>query len=133
MFAHNTPTRTRGLRFNSASVRPRYEHLDANWVVTLRAGYNTELGHLGAQASWTEASLVLVEAILVDIESGEDLAREISWPEPLTYDGPERDDEPEPLWENNMVDLLPGQEISCRVKDLKGRKASRKSLYDWEI
>lgn len=45
-------------------------------------------------------------------------------------DGTERDDEPELLWEDNMVDLLPGQEISCRVKDLKGREVSGRFLYD---
>lgn len=48
-------------------------------------------------------------------------------------DGTERDDEPEPLWEDNMVDLLPGQEISCRVKGLKGKNVSGRFLYDWEI
>lgn len=54
-------------------------------MVTLRAGYNTELRHLGAQTSWIEDSLVLVEASLVDIESGDVLAREINWPESFRY------------------------------------------------
>ncbi|KAM6484874.1 glycoside hydrolase superfamily [Trichoderma sp. SZMC 28011] len=157
------------------STWTQLEPLDASRVVTLRAGYNTELGDLGAQASWTEDSLVLLEASLVDIDSGEVLAREINWPEPFRYlvwpqdtkltirvedeqggvwenkvtivsnqplkgvwleaiyDGTERDDEPEPLWEDNMVDLLPGQEISCRVKGLNGREVSARFLYDWEI
>ncbi|KAL7946925.1 glycoside hydrolase superfamily [Trichoderma barbatum] len=187
IFAHNTSNQ----HVVCALILQAY-HLDtgawtqlspseASRVVTLRAGYNTELGQLGAQASWTEDTLILLEASLVDIDSGVILAREINWPEPfrylvwpedtklnirveeivgqregegqtwenkvtivsnqalkgvwleVIYDGAETDDEPEPLWEDNMVDLLPGQEISFRVKGLRGREVTGRFLYDWEI
>jgi len=156
---------------------------DASRAVTLRAGYNSELGALTSQASWTEDTLVVLEATLVDTNSRKVLARSVDWPEPFrylywpddtqlsilveklaelegedsekdswedrvkvvanqplkgvwlepTYDGSEKDDDPEPVWEDNMVDLMPGDELSFRVKGLRGRKVGARFLADWEV
>ncbi|PKS06037.1 hypothetical protein jhhlp_007871 [Lomentospora prolificans] len=54
------------------------------------------------------------------------------WLEPV-YDGTEKDEDPEPLWEDNMVDLVPGSERNLRVKGLKGRKVKARFLADWEV
>ena len=54
------------------------------------------------------------------------------WLEPV-YDGQEKDDDREPLWDDNMIDLMPGQEIAIGVKGLRGRKVSARFLADWEI
>ncbi|KAJ9136624.1 Beta-mannosidase-like protein [Pleurostoma richardsiae] len=54
------------------------------------------------------------------------------WLEPV-YDGTEKDDDPEPLWEDNMCDLLPDEKITVRVKGLKGRKLGARFLGDWEV
>ena len=54
------------------------------------------------------------------------------WLEPV-YDGSEKDDDPEPLWEDNMVDLMPDSELSFRVKGLKGRQVGARFLADWEV
>ncbi|PSN71484.1 glycoside hydrolase, partial [Corynespora cassiicola Philippines] len=51
------------------------------------------------------------------------------WLEPV-YDGTEKDDDTEPLWEDNMLDLMPGQELSVRVNGLRGRKVKARFMYD---
>lgn len=52
------------------------------------------------------------------------------WLEPI-YDSTEKDDDREPLWDDNMVDLMPGKAMHLKVSGLKGRKVS--ALYDWEV
>lgn len=36
-------------------------------------------------------------------------------------------------WEDNLLDLLPGEEISVKVKGLDGREVLAKWLNDWEL
>lgn len=158
---------------------------DAEREVTLNAGYNTELGALKPHSTWTEESLIILSATLIDPSTKETLARIVDWPEPYrylnwpldtkvdvsvtttesrpnaasdadgvvyedrvvaranhpvkglwlepVYDGKETEDEPEPLWNDNMFDLLPGEEISVFVKGLRGRKVKARFLGDWEV
>lgn len=145
-------------------------------AVSLKAGRNTEIRTLESVPSWTEDTLVVLEATLVS-GSGKELARFVDWPEPYrylywptgtklsvtvtdaaensegwesivtvsseqalkgvwlepVYDGSEKEEDPEPLWEDNMVDLLPGSERALRVKGLKGRKVHGRFLADWEV
>lgn len=54
------------------------------------------------------------------------------WLEPK-YDGTERDDDREPVWEDNMLDLMPGEKITVGVKGLKGRGVKARFLGDWEV
>lgn len=158
---------------------------DAEREVTLSAGHNTELGELLAPSSWTEESLIILSATLLDVSTKEPLARIVDWPEPFryliwpldtkvnisvttnegtsnignqsegiaygdvvrvttnhpvkglwlepVYDGKETEAEPEPLWNDNMLDVLPGEEISVLVKGLRGRRISARFLGDWEV
>lgn len=154
---------------------------DARRKVTLTAGYNTELGTLEPQPSWTEESLIILEASLLDAATQKPLARVVNWPEPFrylhwpadtkvtvlvenadantvvediefedivtvvanhavkgvwlepVYDGTEKETEPEPLWQDNMLDLMPGQEIKILVKGLRSRPVKAKFLGDWEL
>ena len=54
------------------------------------------------------------------------------WLEPI-YDGKEVDTDQEPLWEDNMLDILPNREVRVRVSGLKGRKVSARFYADWEV
>ncbi|CAK7205393.1 hypothetical protein SEUCBS139899_008164 [Sporothrix eucalyptigena] len=54
------------------------------------------------------------------------------WLEPV-YDGTETDDSYEPVWEDNMIDLMPGQSITVGVNGLNGRGVKGRFLADWEI
>ncbi|KEF60400.1 uncharacterized protein A1O9_01960 [Exophiala aquamarina CBS 119918] len=54
------------------------------------------------------------------------------WMEPM-YDGTESEDEPEPLWTDNMFDLLPGEEMKVKVRGLRGRNVKVRFLADWEV
>ncbi|KIW42675.1 uncharacterized protein PV06_06201 [Exophiala oligosperma] len=54
------------------------------------------------------------------------------WLEP-EYDGTEDESEPEPLWDDNMLDLMPGQEVKVLVKGLRGRPVKVRFLGDWEL
>ncbi|KAL4937123.1 glycoside hydrolase superfamily [Aspergillus oleicola] len=49
------------------------------------------------------------------------------------YDGNETEDEPEPLWEDNMLDLMPAEKITVGVKGLRGRQIKVRFLGDWEL
>ncbi|SPO01822.1 related to beta-mannosidase [Cephalotrichum gorgonifer] len=49
------------------------------------------------------------------------------------YNGTEGVGDPEPLWEDNMVDLMPGQERRMGVRGLKGRGVHGRFLADWEV
>lgn len=184
VFAHNTTAKEKG----STLVMRAYDFFNGSWTdlrseaersVTLLAGRNNEIAKLGRQSTWTEESLIILEASLVDPTSGEVLARYVDWPEPYRYlnwpkdtgiavsveslnplstgdeaweskvtvtssqplkgvwleplyDGAEKDDDPEPLWDDNMFDLMPGMEISVMVNGLRGRKVHARFLYDWE-
>lgn len=180
VFAHNTTTHERRLSL----ILRAYDFQKGKWTdlgkkserdVVLGAGKNTELGKLDKQDAWTEESLIILEALLVNTKSGDVLARYVDWPEPYrylnwpkdtsisikvssnassewenkitvvsaqplkgvwlepVYDGSEEDNEPEPLWEDNMFDLMPGREISVGVRGLKGRKVQARFMYDWEV
>ena len=192
LFAHNTTTKDvvtilalKAYDFHTGKWTTFDDPDSAHREVTLRAGYNTELGELKKQSSWTEASLIMLSATLIDKSTNEPLAGIIDWPEPFryliwpvdtkvdvsvvslegesskkvgddglvfenkvtvranqpvkgvwlepVYDGKETEDEPEPLWNDNMFDLLPGEELSVLVKGLKGRQVKVKFLGDWEV
>jgi beta-mannosidase len=134
----------------------------AKQEVILQAGYNTELGSVEMPERVGEESLVILAARLVN-EKGEVEARIVNWPEPfrylswhentsvsvsvkeaevrvkanypvkgcLLYVGYEDGEDAE--WDDNMLDLMPGEELSVKVKDLNGRKALAKWLNDWEL
>ncbi|KIW98715.1 uncharacterized protein Z519_00377 [Cladophialophora bantiana CBS 173.52] len=189
LFAHNTTSdevkctlEMRAYDLHSGKA------VDLNWAgvsseVILSAGYNTELGSLKPHASWTEESLIILDASLIDPSSKKVLARFTDWPEPYrylrwptdtrvtvsvqsvkndktntdndthfenlvtitanqplkgcwlepVYDGNEKEDEPEPLWDDNMFDILPGQEVEVGVNGLRGRKVNVRFLADWEV
>lgn len=153
--------------------------------LTLGSNQNTELASW-KDPSWTEDSLIVLEARLVSTAAGKPetiLARVMDWPEPYrylwwpddtrvavsvrqgaggvrddnlswehtvtvssnhpvkgvwlepVYDGQESQQEPEPLWEDNMFDLMPGLDnaVSVGVNGLRGRKVQARFLADWEI
>jgi beta-mannosidase len=54
------------------------------------------------------------------------------WLEPV-YDGKETDEEKEPIWEDNMFDLMPETAIKVGVKGLRGRGVKGRWLCDWEM
>jgi len=187
IFAHNSTAdkvrcelRLKAYDFDSGRSA---ELNDVKSEVTLSAGYSSELLEVKPHASWTERSLIILQATLIDLVSGNALARFIDWPEPYRYlvwpadtevavcveplgtasrcsdpdveyddqvtvvanqpikgcwlepiyDGTEREDEPEPLWNDNMFDLLPGETIKVKVKGLRGRKVKARFLADWEV
>ncbi|KAK5044361.1 hypothetical protein LTR84_011311 [Exophiala bonariae] len=191
IFAHNTTAKDvkailvlRAYDFHIGAWTD-LQGVDAEREVTLTAGYNTELGKLTAPSSWTEESLIILAATLLDMTTKEPLARIVDWPEPFryltwpldtrvnisvakieglsstgdqsesisyhdvvrvttnhpikglwlepVYDAKETEDEPEPLWNDNMFDLLPGEEISVYVKGLRGRQINARFLGDWEV
>jgi beta-mannosidase len=54
------------------------------------------------------------------------------WIEPQ-YDGTEKETEAEPLWDDNMIDLMPGVKAFLQVNGLRGRGIRTRFLYDWEM
>lgn len=147
---------------------------DEKRTVKLNACYNTELCNMPAHDSWTDSSLILLEATLLNPNSNEILARFISWPEPYrylqwpqdtkvaittskstgewentvavtanypikglwlepVYDGKETDEEKEPVWEDNMFDLMPETDVKVGVNGLRGRGVKARFLCDWEL
>jgi beta-mannosidase len=54
------------------------------------------------------------------------------WVEPV-YNGTEADDEMDPLWSDNMIDLIAGEEVTLLAKGLKGRDVNARFLADWEV
>jgi len=36
-------------------------------------------------------------------------------------------------WEDNMLDLMPGETLSVGIKGLNGREIKRQFLNDWEL
>ncbi|KAH8888054.1 family 2 glycosyl hydrolase [Thozetella sp. PMI_491] len=144
--------------------------------VSLKPGQTTELTTLPSHESWSNDSLILLEATLIG-PNGKKLARYVDWPEPYRYlywpestklsiteqailgdaEGydtlvtvsateplkgvwleavcgvSDKDQDSDPLWEDNMLDLMPKQDIQVRVKGLKGRSVSARFLCDWEL
>ena len=49
------------------------------------------------------------------------------------WDETEEEEEPEPLWEDNMFDLMPDSPITVGVKGLRGRTVVARFLGDWEL
>ncbi|KAL6690511.1 glycoside hydrolase superfamily [Trichoderma pleuroticola] len=179
VFAHNTNPKEVECRLHLQAFdfqgSGRWAALDwEDKQVTLNAGYNTELGTVTPHSSWTEESLIILEASLVDDLSGSILARFVNWPEPYrylqwpadtevsvsvedgdtdfehrvtvvanhpvkgcwlepVYDGMETIDSREPLWEDNMFDLMPGHGITVGVNGLNGRTVRSRFLGDWEL
>ncbi|EXJ81605.1 hypothetical protein A1O1_07670 [Capronia coronata CBS 617.96] len=193
VFAHNTTAQ----EVQCALQLKAYDFYTGAWTevnlegiaseAVLLAGQNTELGAVSPHPSWTEDSLIILEASLLDTTTGKVLARFVDWPEPYryllwpadttvtisvegvagnqnsgaaadgdddqfehlvtvvanrpvkgcwlepVYDGTETEDEPEPFWEDNMFDLLPGQEFKVGVNGLRGRKVKARFLGDWEV
>lgn len=103
----------------------------------------------------------VIAAYLIS-SKGEEVARYISWPEPLKYAKFSKDpkieievfddnvrvsastpvkalilavdgaDGENAVWDDNCIDLVPEEEITIRVKGLNGRKINTRWLYDWE-
>lgn len=191
IFAHNTTTKDvkailelKAYDFHIGAWTDLQEG-DAEREVNLDAGYNTELGELKAPPAWTEESLIILSATVLDVSTKGPLARIVDWPEPFryliwpldtkvnisvariedtsstgdaserlgyedvvrvttnhpvkglwlepVYDGKETEEEPEPLWNDNMFDMLPGEEVSVLVKGLRGRQVNARFLGDWEV
>lgn len=42
-------------------------------------------------------------------------------------------DSVEPTWDENMLDLLPGEKLAVRVKERRGRDVKARFLNDWEL
>jgi beta-mannosidase len=104
----------------------------------------------------------VVVAYVDDAKSGERLARWISWPEPLKFvrfkkdlevtvevegdavvlksNGPVKgvvvsvpiEEGDDAVFDDNFVDLVPGEEIRLGVKGLNGRGVQKRFLCDWE-
>ncbi len=112
---------------------------------------STELGSIEVPGL-TEESLVIVSATLGDGE-----ARLVNWPEPFRYLSWHKDTKVKlevgdevvsvsanhPVkglllegegaeWDDNMVDLMPGEVLKIRVKGLKG-EVKTQFLNDWEL
>ena len=200
VFAHNTTTSDRSCEL----LIQTYDLQTQVWLdldkqhesheVTLLRGRNTELVELNRQESWTEESLIIVVAKLVQKHpTSRTLARIVNWPEPFRYlswpattkvdikvhhatedlkeskvdtdvlailsqrdinwkdfvsvttnypvkglwlepiyDGLETHDDTEPLWEDNMLDLMPGETLRIGVHGLRGRGVKARFLNDWE-
>jgi beta-mannosidase len=58
---------------------------DAKQTFTLRPNCSTELCTLKSSADIKEASYVILSATLHDIQTGEEIAQKVSWPEPYRY------------------------------------------------
>jgi beta-mannosidase len=129
--------------------------------VTLAPNRTTELTEFDIPAA-EDTALV---AYLKDANSGEVLARWVSWPEPLKYlrfkkdlrvdikvleNGnaviltanapakgvvlavPEEDGD-DAIWDDNFIDMVPGEEVRVKVEGLNGRKVKARFLCDWEV
>jgi beta-mannosidase len=127
--------------------------------VELKENQSTECGRLVIP----NAPQTVVAATLLS-PTGENLARWISWPEPLkflrfhpklavsasisssgeevvlTTNAPAKgvtlqvpvEEGEDAIWEDNFLDLVPGEEIVVGVKGLEGRKVEVRWLCDWE-
>ena len=110
----------------------------------------------------TEDSYLVLAAFLIDVNTGKEIARKVSWPEPYRYldvpnekievkvDGDkvtvingsapvkglllyaDEKDGEEPDWLDNMFDLMPGEQIEVEAKGLGGRNVIVKHLMSLE-
>jgi beta-mannosidase len=127
--------------------------------LTLKPNRTTEIKRIDIPA----ADTTVIVAYLDNVETGERLARWVSWPEPLKFlqfskkltvsarvEGEaiflsascpakgvvvsvpieEGDDA---VFDDNFIDLVPGEEIRVGVKGLKGRQVQSRFLCDWEL
>lgn len=196
IFGHNMTSQDR----TCTMIIKAYDFATGSWTpleeerqVTLKAGYNTEITTISPLSTWTDESLIILQASLVDSTSKKLLARHVDWPEPYRYlywpqdtkvdvaierqssqsvpgskeegdlldcsmsnnweefvtltsnypikgcwlepkyDGSEKRDDMEPLWEDNMLDLMPGEALRVGVNGLRGRDVKIRFLYDWEL
>lgn len=128
--------------------------------VELSANQNTELGKV--KPNMTEESLIVLSSTLLN-EKGEAEARLVNWPEPFRYlqwhtdtkvsikvhqnsvdittNYPVKgcllyvdyEDGEDATWEDNMLDLMPGETLSVKVWGLEGREVKTRFLNDWEL
>lgn len=127
--------------------------------LTLLANRSTELSRIDIpNAEWT-----VIVAYLEDTKTGAQLARWVSWPEPLKYlrfrpdvevttkvhgdrvvlgtNAPVKgvvlevplEEGADAKWEDNFIDLVPGEEVTVGVKGLNGRTVKARWLCDWEL
>jgi len=126
--------------------------------VRLPSNRSTEI----ARIDIPEADTTVVVAYLEDAGTSELLARWVSWPEPLKFvrfrpdlevatrvvedkvlvsaNSPAKgvmlsvpvEEGEDAAWEDNFVDLVPGEEVSIGVKGLDGRTITTRWLCDWE-
>jgi beta-mannosidase len=125
--------------------------------VTLLPNKTTELGEIEVP-NLTEDSLIITSATLV---GSAPLARTVNWPEPFRYLNWHKDTkvkvevigenvevsanypvkglllsvdgDEEVEWEDNMLDLMPGETLGVGIKGLNGREIKRQFLNDWEL
>jgi beta-mannosidase len=126
--------------------------------VQLRENGTTEIGSLAIP----EAGKTAVVAYIEDSKTGELLARWVDWPEPLKFvqfkkgvevkievgegevrisaDAPVKgvvlsvdiEEGEDAVWEDNFVDLVPGEMVKIKVEGVRGRKVKARWLGDWE-
>ena len=124
----------------------------------LRGNQTTEITKIDIPNS----EQTVIVAYIDDAESGVRLARWISWPEPLKFvrfkkdlkieasvegdiivlksNGPVKgvvvsvpiEEGDDAVFDDNFVDVVPGEEITIGVKGLEGRKIQTRFLCDWE-
>ena len=95
--------------------RSRYLH----WPKDTRVDLGTSKADEGA--AWED---------IVTVKANQPIKGLFLYPE---YDRSEEENEPEPVWEDNMLDLMPGEQMSVGVKGLRGRGVKPKFLADWEV
>lgn len=129
--------------------------------VELLPNQTTELTSLEIPQAETTALV----AYIIDSKTGEQLARWVSWPEPMKFvhfskkpdvkievlDGgeevvvsseapvkgvmvgvPIEEGGDDATFEDNFVDLVPGESVKLKVSGIKGRKLEARWLCDWE-
>jgi len=127
--------------------------------VILKPNSSTEI----TTVSIPNADQTVIAAYLSDPSTGHQLARWVDWPEPLKYvrfskstkvetvfDGQDVvlksnvpvkgvmvgvkiEEGQDARWEDNYVDLVPGEEVKVGVEGLGGRDVEVRWLGDWEL
>jgi len=127
--------------------------------LTLKPNQTTEITSL----SIPDPENTVVVGYLDEPETGKRLARWVSWPEPLKFvqfapelkvtstvkgdtvvlsaNAPAKgvvvsvpiDQGDDAVFDDNFIDLVPGEEIEVGVKGLKGRSVQTRFLNDWEL
>lgn len=126
--------------------------------LSLKPNQTTEV----SKVAIPKAETTVIVAYLDDTKTGERLARWVSWPEPMKFvrfapdlkvetrlegesvtlksNAPAKgvvlsvpvEQGDDAIWDDNFVDLVPGEEIKIGVKRLNGRKIQVRYLCDWE-